>query len=148
MRRYLPTYKNINITYGRNTWMHTGSTTRTFFGRPFTGYPTEHFHNIQQQNNNRTYCKLFHQTIQKHETHKTNRSFNRAIHKIQVYTITLTTTQVLGAIKQSKNNNSQGPDKLNIRHLKHIGPLGLAFLTSMLKTALNTNIKPHIWKSG
>ena len=46
------------------------------------------------------------------------------------------------AITQSKNNNSQGPDKLNIRHLKHIDPLGLAFLTSMLKTALNTNIIP------
>ena len=38
------------------------------------------------------------------------------------------------AIKQSKNNNSQGPDKLNIRHLKHIGPLGLAFLTSLSQT--------------
>ena len=50
------------------------------------------------------------------------------------------------AIKQSKNNNSQGPDKLNIRHLKHIGPLGLAFLTSMFKTALNKNIIPHTWK--
>ena len=52
------------------------------------------------------------------------------------------------AIKQSKNNNSQGPDKLNIRHLKHIGPLGLVFLTSMLKNALNTIIIPHIWKLG
>ena len=60
--------------------------------------------------------------------------------------IILTTTQVQEALKQSKNNNSQGPDKLNIRHLKHIGPLGLTFLTSMLKTALNTNIIPHIWK--
>ena len=47
---------------------------------------------------------------------------------------------------QSKKNNSQSPDKLNTRHLKHIGLLGLAFLTSMLKTALNTNIIPHIWK--
>ena len=27
-----------------------------------------------------------------------------------------------------------------------MGPLGLAFLTSMLKTALNTIIIPHIWK--
>ena len=35
---------------------------------------------------------------------------------------------------------------LNIRHLKHIGPLGLAFLTSMFKTALNKNIIPHTWK--
>ena len=33
---------------------------------------------------------------------------------------------------------------MNIRHLKHTGPPGL--LTSMLKTALNTNIIPHIWK--
>ena len=76
----------------------------------------------------------------KHGTHKTNRYTNRATHKIQGYNITLTTTQVQEAIKQSKNNNSQGPDKLNIRQLKHIGPLGLAFLTSTLKTALNTNI--------
>ena len=30
-------------------------------------------------------------------------------------------------------------------HPKHIDPLGLAFLTSMLKTALYTNI-PRIWK--
>ena len=59
---------------------------------------------------------------------------------------TLTTSQVQEAIKQSKNNNSQCPDKLNIRHLKHIGPLGLAFLTSMFKIALNKNIIPHTWK--
>ena len=79
----------------------------------------------------------------KHATNKTNRSINRATHKIHRYNISLTTTQ---AIKQSKNNNSQGPYKLNIRHLKCICPLGLAFLTSLLKTALNTNIIPHIWK--
>ena len=29
---------------------------------------------------------------------------------------------------QSKNNSSQGPDKLNIRHINHIDPLGLAFI--------------------
>ena len=77
----------------------------------------------------------------KHVTHKTNRS-----HKIQGYNIALTTIQVQEAIKQSKNNNSQSPDKLNIRHLNHIIPLELAFLTSMLKTALNKNIIPYTWK--
>ena len=109
---------------------------------------TKHIHNIQQQNSNytQTHCELFHQTIHKHATHKTNRHINRATHNIQGYNITLTTSQVQEAIKQSKNNNSQGPDKLNIRHLKHIGPLGLAFLTSMFKTALNKNIIPHTWK--
>ena len=90
------------------------------------------------------FTKQFTNTV-KHATHKTNRHINRATHNIQGYNITLTTSQVQEAIKQSKNNNSQGPDKLNIRHLKHIGPLGLAFLTSMLQTALNTNIIPHIW---
>ena len=53
--------------------------------------------------------------------------------------ITLTTTQVQEAIHQSKNNNSQGPDKLNIRHLKYICPLGLAFLTSMFKILFTTS---------
>ena len=60
--------------------------------------------------------------------------------------MTLATSQVQEAIKQIKNNNSQGPDKLNIRHPKHISPLGLASLTSMFKTALNNNIIPHAWK--
>ena len=71
---------------------------------------------------------------------------NPVKHNIQGYNITLTTFHVQEAKKQSKNNNSQGPDKLNIRHLKHIGPLGLAFHTSMFKTALNKNIIPHTWK--
>ena len=101
---------------------------------PSTTTHTKHFHNIQQQSSNYT------------QTHKTNRHINRATHNIQGYNITLTTSQVQEAIKQSKNNNSQGPDKLNIRHLKHIGPLGLAFFTSMFKTALNKNIIPHTWK--
>ena len=74
-------------------------------------------------------------------TRQLTRIYNTAYSTSQTYH-----TQVQEAIKQRKNNNSQGPDKLNIRHLKYIGPLGLAFLTSMLKTALNTNIIPHIWK--
>ena len=110
-----------------------------------TSTHTKHIHNIQQQNSNhpQTNCELFHEIIHKHATH---RYINRATHKIQGHHITLTTTQVQEAIKQSKNNNSHGPDKLNIRHLKHIGLLGLTYLTSMLKTALNTNIIPHTWK--
>ena len=48
--------------------------------------------------------------------------------------------------KTQQNNNSHGPDKLNIRPLKHIGPLGIAFLTSMFKTALNKNLIPHTWQ--
>ena len=50
-------------------------------------------------------------------THKEGRSIDRATQGIQGYNITLTTPQVQEAIKQSKNNNSQCPDKLNIRRL-------------------------------
>ena len=81
--------------------------------------------------------------IVKHATHKTYRSINRETHKIQGYIIALTTTQVQDEIKQSKNNNAQCPDKLNIRHLKHIVPLGLTFLTSMLKTEGGVS-----WRTG
>ena len=56
-----------------------------------------------------------------HKTHKTNRHIDRKTLKLQTTNITLTTTQVQASIKQSKN--STGPDKVNIRHLKHIGPL-------------------------
>ena len=80
------------------------------------------------------------------QTRKTDGHINRATHNMQGYNITFITSQVQEAIKQSKNNNSQGHDKLNIRHVKHIGPLGLAFLTSMFKTALNKNKIPHTWK--
>ena len=124
---------------------------RTWSIQQSTTTHTKHFHNIQQQNSNytQTHSELFHQTIHKHcQTRNTQnkRHINRATHNIQGYTITLNTSQVQEAIKQSKNNNSQGPDKLNIRHLKHIGPLGLAFLTRVFKTALNKNIIPHTWK--
>ena len=134
-------------------WDHRHNTrilTTTIHGLSNRAPPTtQQLHHLQQQNikhTQQTYCELIHQTIHKHATHKTNRSIDRATPNIQGYNITLTTSQVQEAIKQSKNNNSQGPDKLNNRHLKHIGPLGLAFLTSMFKTALNKNLIPHTWK--
>ena len=64
--------------------------------------------------------------------------------------ITLNTKVWIGDIchKQIhvRKQNSQGLDKLNVRHLKHIGSLGLSFPTSMFKTALNLNTIPHTWK--
>ena len=113
---------------------------------------TKHIHNIQQQNSKlhphtlRIGSPNNSQTLSSTQHTKQTDTLTEATHNIQGYNITLTTSQVQEAIKQSKNNNSQGPDKLNIRHLKHIGPLGLAFLTSMFKTALNKNIIPHTWK--
>ena len=82
----------------------------------------------------------------KHTTTKTNRVVDRNISKLTTTHIQLTTQQVQEAIKNSKDTNSTGPDKINIRHLKHLGPLGLTFLTQIYTLALNTNIIPHTWK--
>ena len=114
---------------------------------------TKHIHNIQQQNRNytQTHCELLVKQCETLSNTQHTKQTNTLTEKHTPYKdttshSTLTTSHVQEAIKQSKNNNSQGPDKLNIRHLKHIGPLGLAFLTSMFKTALNKNIIPHTWK--
>ena len=89
-----------------------------------------------------THCELFHQTSVKHATHKTNRHINRATHNIQGYTHTHYFSGP--RIKQSKNNNSQGP-QIKYQAPKN-RPSRIAFLTSMFKTALNKNIIPHTWK--
>ena len=64
----------------------------------------------------------------------------------QKTTFILTTSEISAAIRNSKNNNSTGPDGISIRHLKHIGPLGLTYLTNTFNLALNTNTIPHMWK--
>ena len=110
---------------------------------------TKHIHNIQQQDSKYTqshcefFTKQFTKTV-KHATPKTNRSINRAKQNIQGYNITLTTSQVQETIKQSKNNNSQGPDKLNMRHLKHIGLLDSHSSRVCLKRLLTKHNTPHI----
>ena len=63
-----------------------------------------------------------------------DRHIDRKTLKLQTTNITLTTTQVQAAIKQSKNNNSTGPDKINIWHLTHTGPIGLTYLINMYCT--------------
>ena len=77
------------------------------------------------------------QNTVRHAAHKTNRSIDRATQTYKDITVNSPQLRSIEAIQQSKNKNSQGPDKLNIRHLKHIGTF---------KTALNNNIIHHKWK--
>ena len=145
--RLLPTYANINKTYGMKEYFDAHMHNPHIHWKTIHGLsnraPPPTLNSSMTFNNKITttpkhianYCfiKQFINTV-KHATHKTNTSINGVIHKIHGYNITLTIIPVQEAITQSNNNNLQGLDKLNIRHLKHIGSLGLAFLTSMLKT--------------
>ena len=76
---------------------------------------TKQHHNIQPHPD---ILRIVSQTIRKHfQTHNTqNKQINWQRNTKQWYNITPTTTHVQEAIKQSKNNNSQGLEKLNIRH--------------------------------
>ena len=51
-------------------------------------------------------------------------------------------------IKSSKNNNSTGPDNINIKHLKHLGPLAVEYLRDIYNLTVNENIIPQIWKTS
>ena len=81
-----------------------------------------------------------------HKTNTTNRKITRKVLRLQPTQIHITTEQVKAAIKSSKNNNSTGPDNINIKHLKHIDKNGLKYLTNIYNAALNDNKIPHVWK--
>ena len=62
----------------------------------------------------------------KHQTDKQNRIIDRNIRKLTPQNIHLTKRQIKAAIKNSKNNNSTGPDNIKIKHLKHLGTRALS----------------------
>jgi hypothetical protein len=84
--------------------------------------------------------------VTKYSTEKQNRTIDRHTNKINSTFIQITPEQVKHAISSSKNNNSTGADGINIKHLKHLGPIALEFLTNLYSTTVNTNEIPQIWK--
>ena len=84
--------------------------------------------------------------ITKHKTKTHYRKIHRKIESLPTTPIKITIAQTSAALKSTKNTNSTGPDGLNIRHLKHLGPKGLDYLTKILNLSLNKNIIPQIWK--
>ena len=86
--------------------------------------------------------------VTKHKTTQRNRRIIRQINKLKTQRIIITIEQTTTAIKQMKNNNSTGPDDINIRHLKHLGPRAIDILTKLFNMSLNSNIIPQIWKKA
>ena len=83
-----------------------------------------------------------------YSTYKINKYTDHKIKNLPTEEILFITTQVQLAISNSKNNNSTGPDDINIRHLKHPGSLTIKYLTNMNKIALNTNTITHLGKGA
>ena len=123
--------------------------TRT--SRQTTTTAGQQLHNIQGQHTHQPqiHCKCLQQTVHQHyssQDNTTNRKTNRKVLSLQPTQINITFEQVLAAIKNSKNNNSTGPDNINIKHLKNFGKNGLQYLTNIYNAAINDNKIPHVWK--
>src|SRR6476469_8004520 len=71
---------------------------------------------------------------------------NKHANKLPHTPMTITTQQTIQAIRAAKNNNSTGSDNINIRHLKHLGPLAINYLTQIFNLSLNQNTIPKIWE--
>jgi hypothetical protein len=85
--------------------------------------------------------------ITNYRSSKSNRKTDRTTKKLEsTEEITITSNQTAHAIKNSKNNNSTGPDNINIKHLKHLGPIAIDYLTCIFNLSVNENIIPQIWK--
>src|SRR6188768_254182 len=100
---------------------------------------------IYQQDKSNEFNKQFVNVV-KHSTKKSNRKIDKTTKALTTTPMQITNMQTFEAIKNTKNKNSVGPDNLNIRHLKHLGPIAIQYLTDTLNLALNTNTIPHIWK--
>src|SRR6476619_7601670 len=80
----------------------------------------------------------------KHATKRTNRKVDKQTKKLHCKPILISNHQTTQAIEDTKNNNSTGPDNVNIRHLKHLGPLAINYFAEIFNLCLNQNIIPQI----
>jgi hypothetical protein len=87
-------------------------------------------------------------TTSKHTTNKQHRIIKRTVHKLHTDNIHITTEETIQAIKNTRTTNSCGPDNINIRHLQHLGPNAITFLTHTYNIAINTNNIPQSWKTA
>ena len=90
-------------------------------------------------------------SISPHQSNRESRKVIRKLrksHPIDRNFKPFTSALVKEAIKQSSNSSALGPDNLNMLHLKHIGPNGIAYLTSLYNLSISQSSTPSIWKNS
>ena len=92
--------------------------------------------------------KQFTSTV-RHTTDPMARLVKRRLNKMRPLDINLnlfTTDLVSQDIRKSGNSRAAGPDGFTNLHLKHLGPLGLQYLTDLFNLSFNHADIPSIWK--
>ena len=88
-------------------------------------------------------------SIVKHESSKTSRKVSKQIKKNSLANpVSFTSEQTKEAIKSCKASKAAGPDDISNLHLKHLGPMGIDYLTKIFNLSVATSIIPDIWKSS
>ena len=62
--------------------------------------------------------------------------------------VSFTPDQVIAAIKRAKASKAMGPDHISPIMLKHLGNIGILFLTNLYNNILLQSIVPPMWKVG
>ena len=89
--------------------------------------------------------------IRPHKSSKLSRVLQRDIrqsHNLDPNFRPFSPTDTAEAIKSSKNSTALGPDGLSTVHLKHLGPLALAYLTELFNLSVSRAELPAIWKQA
>ena len=90
-------------------------------------------------------------SIVPHSSDPTARRVKRKLVKLHPLDTNLslfTVHSVSRAIRDSGNSRAPGPDGLTIHHLKHLGPLGLQYLTDLYNLSIQHSDIPSIWKTS
>ena len=108
---------------------------------------------IKFNNNTLTSNKAIANAFNKYYTNPTNfnsdrnkRQTIRQLHNLETTPITLTTNQVLSAIKNAKSSKATGPDNIAPIHMKHLSYHSISIITQLYNKIINTNIIPTTWK--
>ena len=84
--------------------------------------------------------------------HTTSQAYRTITKSIQNRSLedhpTITTTQVIKALKKAKNSKATGPDGITMIHLKHLGPKAIEHLTSTFNLSISRSQIPAIWKTS
>ena len=88
-------------------------------------------------------------SVVRHTSTKTNRKVTKTMKKKNLDNANqFSSEQTKEAIKKAKASKAAGPDNISTLHLKHIGPLGLNFLTDIFNLSTATATIPTIWKTS
>ena len=97
----------------------------------------------------REFCRFF--TASRPTRSRNSRSFFRKLRaqrKLDRTFTPFTPQSVAAAVRAAGQSTALGPDGLNIHHLRHLGPVGIEYLTALYNLSASCADLPAIWRKA